>query len=218
MRTDSLTENSPPWPTAADLRGFERSSGVTLDEIAAVEAEFGWRFPYDYRAFLEFTNGATLCVARQMFPFFPLREESRHGPPGVLDYNLATRDSNVWPVFMIGSMKGCLGSDENIGFLKTDLEQNHEVCPVVLYWHESGDFDEIAPSFRALITTLAALAPDQLFRLPWESDADFADRTSDPKHGEDAEDNKYKKVRRDTLFIRWCRKFRRTWNKVARQR
>ena len=150
--TDVL-QNSRGWPHIGNLSRFTLYPGATNEQITAAQERIGYKLPLDYRDFLRVTNGSGF----EGFLFFPIDRSNRSAGAGVAVLHDLTRDPETWPVLAVGTMD--LGSDERIGFLKSDLATSKTPCPVYVFWHEEGNYDLLADSFRALIDELIALPP-----------------------------------------------------------
>ena len=175
-----------------DLSKFALSPGATEEQIAAAEAAIGFRLPDDHREFLRMSNGAKyneVC-------FHPIYVSNPARRTGIVELNHVTRDATTWPVLEVGNIG--FGSDEGIGFLKSDLAEGKSPCPVYVFWHESGECDLLTDSFREIVREAAALAPGAEYVPKWKRSVHY--------YGTDIEIRLGDRVKVRSLFfceLRW---------------
>ncbi len=163
MSNDS---RSPEWLAQLDWTGFELAPGATDDQIRAAEEAIGFAIPPVYREFLKVSNGG---MFGETVVFYPIDVSSRSLGSSVVELAKITSDPATWPVLEIGHMN--FGSDEGFGFRKADLVAARTPCPLVVYWHESGEVDELTASFRDFLIELSKLGTDDEYVAPWLRDS-----------------------------------------------
>ncbi len=160
---DSTT---PDWLVRLDFSGFHLVLRATEDQIRAAEATMGFPMPPDYREFLKVSNGAVFGDV----VLNPFDLTSKSVGEGVLKLWRLTSDPHEWPVLKIGHMR--FGSaDEVVGFRKVDLAKRRVPCPLVVFWHESGEVDELEPTFQEFLTELVKLGPGAEYVPRWSRHA-----------------------------------------------
>jgi hypothetical protein len=141
--------------------------------LAGVKAKLPYHLPTEYISFLRLYDGATIRFAEGEFILYPLihPRSMPHARPSlgrttvVNTYEIIEKHRPDHPLFVIGH--GVFGVEEDIGFARTDLIVQQTDCPIHVFWHESGEYDSLAPSFRDFISGLAVIPEDQMYIPPW---------------------------------------------------
>ena len=133
------------WPEEVAEKLGVALSGVSPARLAEVETALGGGLPSDLREFLLIGDGGLILAGR-----FVLLSA---GDGICAEETLVVANSLLapeHPILVIGR-----DASDYFGFKKQDLTDNPgQACPVHFIFHETGELDRVADSFRAFLEGL----------------------------------------------------------------